>query len=93
MAAESVSLTDWPSIGSDSFFAEMQKSFAAIAGVTGDYANLERSEQSAVAELSETIRRLMKALAEIEAVGMNLRLLALNTVIQARQLGTEGGAR
>jgi uncharacterized protein YukE len=90
MASEGAALVDRPSNESDTFFEGMQRSLTAIVEATRNCAALERDAQAAMTELGETIDRLVKALAEIVAVGANLRLLALNTVIQARQLGAAG---
>lgn len=90
MAAESTSLVDRSSNESDNFFGELQQSFVAIAEATGDCAALERGAQATLEELGSAIQRLVEALAQIDAVGLKLRLLAINTVIQSRQLGASG---
>jgi hypothetical protein len=90
MAAESSALVERSSNESDSFFDEMQRSFLAITEATGNCAAIQGDAHAALKDLAETIQRLVEALAEIVTVGSNLRLLALNTVIQARQLGPSG---
>ena len=90
MAAEGENLTGIGQGQAETFFADMAARFSDILNVARECESYETGARGALAELRETIRALEGALADIQAIELQLKRVSLNSAIQAVHLGRAG---
>ncbi len=74
-----------------SFLAEMQQGTAMIASALNENAEANRESVSTLAELAKSVAQMEDFLQEIERIGGEMKVLALNAGIKAARI-SEGGA-
>lgn len=75
-----------------SFFSEMETDFSVVTEVLADSAVANRNLSEAMHTVAGTVGEIVKFVGDIENIGEEIELIALNAQIKAARTGTEGAA-
>ena len=76
--------------GEKSFLSELEAGFASLSGAISTYSGIHEKLSTSVEQVVRTVRDMSSFIGEIEKIGINMRIIALNACIHAARIG-EGG--
>jgi methyl-accepting chemotaxis protein len=74
----------------ESYFNELMTGLSMLLGVMTDYTRVGRELGEATSHVSETVNRMSVKVKEIEKIGIDMKMVALNACIHAAHIGDEG---
>jgi len=75
-----------------SFFSEMQKDISVVTAALLDSSQVNRSLCSAMSAVTDTVGEIASFVGDIEKIGEEIKLIALNAQIKSAYTGDEGAA-
>ena len=75
-----------------SFFSEMQKDISVVSAALLDSSKVNRSLCSAMGAVTDTVGEIASFVGDIEKIGEEIKLIALNAQIKSAYTGDEGAA-
>jgi methyl-accepting chemotaxis protein len=73
-----------------SFLEEIEKDFSALTVSLAEYATLNREMEETMGRVAETVSGMSSFVTEIEKIGIDMKMVALNAIIHAAHIGDEG---
>ena len=73
-----------------SFLGEIEKDLTSLTASLADYANLNREMEATMGQVAETVCGMSSFVTEIEKIGIDMKMVALNAIIHAAHIGDEG---
>ena len=92
MAAATLSTTGIAGAGGGSFMDTISKGLATVTGVLAACSQTDREVSATLHRVSETMREMTGFVGDIEDIGTEIALIALNSQIKAAHTGKEGAA-
>ena len=75
-----------------SFLSEVEEGLSAIADILSEYTDINRGLSESMRSVAGTVLQLSAHVKEIERIGTQIRLIALNAIVKAAHIGEEGAA-
>jgi len=91
-SGEATILTRLSDGGNDTFFSELEKNVSSILVSLGDDAEAVEGMSTGIGSVVSTVKTLTDFVDEIEEIGTEIELIALNARIKAAHTGIEGAA-
>ncbi|MBI5593939.1 MAG: hypothetical protein HY881_26105 [Deltaproteobacteria bacterium] len=92
MAGEMRSLAGAGSQKEESFLSDLEKKFSLLAGALASYGEINREWSASMERVTASARDMTLYIREIDRIGIQMRMIALNAGIHAAHLGQEGAA-
>jgi methyl-accepting chemotaxis protein len=92
MAAETLSTTGIADSGGGSFMDTIRKGLATVTGVLAACSQSDREMSATLHRVAETMQEITGFVGDIEDIGSEIDLIALNSQIKAAHTGKEGAA-
>jgi methyl-accepting chemotaxis protein len=90
MSQEAKGVTGIKGKNGSSFLEEMERDLSALTGSLGDYAKLNREMEKTMGQVAEMVAGMSSFVNEIEKIGIDMKMVALNAIIHAAHIGDEG---
>ncbi len=74
----------------ESFLTETEKDLSGLTESLADYAQLNKQIESTIHQVANTIAEMSSFVIEIEKIGFDMKIVALNTIVHAAHTGAEG---
>jgi len=75
-----------------SFLSELEIQLAQLADAIAGYGDIQRQWAASVAQVTTSVGEMSGFIRQIEAIGFQMKLIALNAAIHAAHIGQEGAA-
>lgn len=92
MAGEMKTLAGAGSQKEESFLSDLEKKLSSLADAIASYGEINREWSAAMEMITASARDMTVFIREIDKIGIQMRLVALNASIHAAHLGQEGAA-
>ncbi|BCS53730.1 chemotaxis protein [Geobacter sp. SVR] len=92
MTTQTLSVTGAAGSSGHSFIEEMRRGLSAVTAVLARCAQSDRDMSATMKSVAETIGQITGFVTDIEDIGSEIDLIALNSQIKAAHTGTEGAA-
>lgn len=90
MCEEARQVTGMDEQAGHSFLTEMEKGLSGLSSALADYAGLNHEMKATTGQVAETVAEMRSFVKDIEKIGIEMKMVALNTIIHAAHLGEEG---
>jgi methyl-accepting chemotaxis protein len=90
MSQEAKGVTGIKGQNGSSFLEEMERDLSALTGSLGDYSKLNREMEKTMGQVAEMVAGMSSFVNEIEKIGIDMKMVALNAIIHAAHIGDEG---
>jgi len=92
MTERTRSLTSAGNERSSSFLSELETHLAQLADAIAGYGGIQRQWAESLAQVTTSVGEMSGFIRQIEAIGFQMKLIALNASIHAAHIGQEGAA-
>jgi len=92
MAAESMATTGSADLGEESFMAAMRRGMGTVTSVLVKCSRADQEMSATLLRVAETMQEVSGFVTDIEDIGSEIDLIALNSQIKAAHTGREGAA-
>lgn len=90
ISEETKAVAGWDGDAGQSYFEELRSGLSALVKFLAEYTDLSRELGRATGQVSETIGQMTMLVKEIEKIGIDMNMVALNACIHAAQIGEAG---
>ncbi|WP_028325300.1 methyl-accepting chemotaxis protein [Desulfatirhabdium butyrativorans] len=92
MTEQTRSLTAAGTERNGSFLSELETQLAQLADAIAGYGGIQRQWAASLAQVTTSVGEMSGFIRQIEAIGFQMKLIALNAAIHAAHIGQEGAA-
>lgn len=75
-----------------SFLSELENELSSLLGAMSDYMEINREYAASIAQVQATVGDMSVFTKEIEVIGIEMRMIALNACIHAAHIGNDGAS-
>jgi methyl-accepting chemotaxis protein len=90
MAMDAKQITGTNEQTGHSFLSEMEEALSVLNDSLSDYAQLNMEMEITMGQVGDTVSGMSSFVKEIEKIGINMKKVALNAIIQAAHIGADG---